>query len=541
MTQTAVHDSLSGKRILLTGCTGFLGKVWLEMALRLTPDIGHVYLLSRAGKASDATSRLEGIINRSPVFRELRTRHGRDFSDWLTSRITVIDGDVALPNFGLSDHDVTEIAPEIDLVINFAGITDFQPDPKLAEQVNVQGALYAADFAAKIPSKALLHVSTCYVAGARSGHISETIRPRHTPNGTAFDPTSEHEQLRTFIQQHSTRTAARIQAVADHASALGWPNIYTYSKALAEHLLWQRDDIHCTFARPSIVECAVEAPFEGWNEGINTSAPLSWLIASLFRNLPAKPENRFDIIPVDTVARGIFLICHAILTGTSKPIYHLASSDINPLTFGRTIELNGLAVRRYTRLHGGTSMERLLLRHLDPVGVPLAEQGLVNVSTLKDLAATTKKELASLDAAAWIPKAVRAHFAQPAQETIDQLHDAVAGATRQLRRVEKMLELYQPFIHDNDYEFCTQNIRALSQQLFREQPGALAWNIEAIDWRTYWIDVEYPGLKRWSIPLLHGTSVPLDPPPAFPVQLHHPDAQDAPRLPPQPTDKEVRA
>jgi nucleoside-diphosphate-sugar epimerase len=539
MSSPPLHNQLRGARVLLTGSTGFLGKVWLEMALRLIPEIGRIYLLSRPGKFRSSRERFENLFATSPVFRELRAAHGANFGSWLAERVTVVDGDVALPGLGIAPGMYKQLCEEVDAVLNFAGITDFQPDPKSAEQINVRGALHVADLAAATRTKKLLHVSTCYVAGNQSGAIPEDLDPYVSPNQTPLHPNQEHEHLCALNAAHPRRTADRIQAVADRAESLGWPNIYTYSKAIAERTLWLRDDIDLVLLRPSIVECAIQTPFAGWNEGINTSAPLSWLIASYFRDLPAKPNNRFDIVPVDTVARAVFQVLNGMLTGQAKRVYQVASSDTNPLTFGRTIELNGLAVRRYIRRHGGSLSDRLILQHLDPVGVPLSAQAWWRVPNLKTLAESAKTYLAEQDPKELLPKALQSVLGDVVAEGADALREQVIGAHRQLRRVEKMLELYQPFIHDNDYQFITGNIRDLDRSLPPEDRPALGWNIDAIDWRTYWVDVQYPGLKRWSIPLIHGDDVPDDPPPPHPVNLGGSVTDEMPSSQPVPPVQET--
>ena len=43
-----IKEFYSGKNILLTGVTGFLGKVLLEKILRSIPDVGTIYILVRA-------------------------------------------------------------------------------------------------------------------------------------------------------------------------------------------------------------------------------------------------------------------------------------------------------------------------------------------------------------------------------------------------------------------------------------------------------------------------------------------------------------
>ena len=48
---------------------------------------------------------------------------------------------------------------------------------------------------------------------------------------------------------------------------------------------------------------------------------------------------------------------------------------------------------------------------------------------------------------------------------------------------------------------------------------AFAFDVESIDWRTYWIDVEVPGLRIWTFPLLDGREPPRDAPSATPARL----------------------
>jgi len=45
-----------GKSILITGSTGFLGKILVEKILRVQPDANKLYLLVRGTEASSAAS-----------------------------------------------------------------------------------------------------------------------------------------------------------------------------------------------------------------------------------------------------------------------------------------------------------------------------------------------------------------------------------------------------------------------------------------------------------------------------------------------------
>ena len=230
------------------------------------------------------------------------------------------------------------------------------------------------------------------------------------------------------------------------------------------------------------------------NEGLNTAGPLAWLISTAFRELPTRPDHRFDIIPVDDVARGLATVSAATLQGRAGGVFQLASSDINPLRFGRTVELTGLAMRRWVRKGGGKASDRLL-QHLDPV--PVAQPGFFHTDRLRRWTREAK-ELLDDERPSWLQRM--------AGRTLDTLRDRADDTEKQLRRIDDMLELYRPFIETHDWMFRTDRIRAL-----QPADGPFCADVEHIDWRHYWVDVEYPGLRTWCMPVLHGDKPPRDP------------------------------
>ena len=100
----SVSDSLAGKRILLTGCTGFLGKVTLSMLLhRYGEVLDRVWVLVRRGSSSSAEARFVEKVVRSEPFLPLRERLGeRQAEEFVVGRCTVLDGDITDPLLGLS-------------------------------------------------------------------------------------------------------------------------------------------------------------------------------------------------------------------------------------------------------------------------------------------------------------------------------------------------------------------------------------------------------------------------------------------------------
>src|SRR5207249_8730692 len=158
------------------------------------------------------------------------------------------------------------------------------------------------------------------------------------------------------------------EAGTKRARELGWPNTYTFSKSLAESLICRHGaGLPIAIVRPAIVETSIEKPFLGWNEGINTSASLSYLLGTYFRQLPSNQRKRLDIIPVDAVCRGITLIAAAVIERRNEAIYQLATSVANPCDMRRSIELTSLAHRTHYRAQEG--LECWLRLRLDALPV----------------------------------------------------------------------------------------------------------------------------------------------------------------------------
>jgi long-chain acyl-CoA synthetase len=266
----------------------------------------------------------------------------------------------------------------LDLIINSSGLTDFNPDLRDALTTNTDAPLNILEFVRSSDHAGLLHLSTCYVAGEQDGRVSERLtqnyNPRHLPD---FDAEQEWQSLRDLIKQAEARAESeevtsglRMQAQArEHAAKdlhgaalenqirkgrvrwlktylteagtrrakeLGWPNTYTLTKSLAESLMAKHGaGLPIAIVRPAIVETSVSKPFLGWNEGINTSASLSYLLGTYFRQLPSNEKKRLDIIPVDAVCDGMTLIAAAVMERRHDPLYQLATSVTNPCDMGR--------------------------------------------------------------------------------------------------------------------------------------------------------------------------------------------------------------
>ena len=81
------------------------------------------------------------------------------------------------------------------------------------------------------------------------------------------------------------------QVGRERALGWGWPNTYSYTKSLGEQLvLAAGDTLAVTVARPSVIEGALRDPIPGWNQGVNTSAPLTYMAGRGYRFYPGQGQ-----------------------------------------------------------------------------------------------------------------------------------------------------------------------------------------------------------------------------------------------------------
>src|SRR5882762_3594297 len=519
----AVRETLANRHILLVGVTGFIGKVWLVDLLENVSSIGKITLLVRRNRNTSAQRRFEKIIEESPAFDTLQERHGRRLGAFLGEKVEVVEGDVSQRGLGLDEATQARLAKSLDLIVNSAGLTDFNPDLREALASNVDSAVHLLDFLRTCSHAGLMHLSTCYVVGMRDGRVGEALQDNYTPaQDSNFDAQREVDSLREMIGRIEARSespeltrALRRQALGRagdpsavpaeeldgvlkrnrvrwarnrllrvgmrRAQHLGWPNTYTFTKSLGESVLTRQGaDLPIAIVRPSIVESSMRSPFSGWNEGINTSGPLSYLLGTTFRQLPTNERKCLDVIPVDMVCRGMTLIAAAVIARRSARMYQLATSAINPVNMGRSIELTALAHRKHYRTQQG--IEHWLKVKFETI--PVAKQRYERLSIPMQ-----KAVVSGINRVAVILRMKKAPLAR--QE-------------RDLLRAEKLIELYEPFILHNEHVFECENARLLSAALPPEERGLFAFDPESIDWWDYWINIHIPALRRWCYPLMEG-------------------------------------
>ena len=539
----SVRRAFAAKEVMLIGVTGFIGKVWLANTLLDLPEVKRIYLLIRRQKSNPADLRFQKIVEESPVFDPLFDRHGSRFADFLNDKVEVVEGDVTQSGLGLTTEIARHLQKNLDLIINSSGLTDFNPDLRDALATNTDAAVNILDFVRASDHCGLLHLSTCYVAGEQDGRVSEKIIPNYNPHGLPdFDAEKEWRSLQELVRHAEIKAESeevtaelRTQALAkEHAAKdlqgtalenqirknrvrwlktylteagsrrakeLGWPNTYTLTKSLAESLIAkQGKDLPVAVVRPAIVETSVAKPFVGWNEGINTSASLSYLLGTYFRQLPSNESKRLDIIPVDSVCGGMTLIAAAVMERRHDPLYQLATSVTNPCDMGRSIELTSLAHRKHYRAQEG--LESWLRLRFDAIPVSKQRYNRMSAPAQKAIVKSIQRIMSPLP----LKKA------------------PLVKAERNLERVEKLIELFEPFILLNEHDFIAENIERLSYSLVAQERDQFGYDTRSLDWWEYWINIHIPALRRWTYPLIEGRPLEARPPRSFQLAPANGDA-----------------
>ena len=523
-------ETLAAKKILLTGSTGFLGKVYLSALLTHYPEIGQVVVLVRAADDQAARDRFVRDVVTSPAFDPLRAIYGVDLYEFVTSKVTPVAGDLSRELAGLKGERLDAVTQDLDLVLHCAGLVEFVPPLDKAIDINVQGTINCLELAKRAGKGrcGFIHVSTCFVCGTRDGQHPEVLDGHDYPKRAhkGFEGFNTQEEVRIArrlvaeiradeandpalqadLWEAAGGSARKVKRLVDvhvrrrlvevgieRAQRWGWPNTYTYSKALAERLVHEAESElgPVTTVRPAVVESAIAFPFPGWNQGINTSAPLVWMTALGQRWWPTTPEVALDVIPVDYVAHALVAITAATIRGAQKPVYQLGTSDTNPFAMRRVIELASLAYRERKEGNFGSYVRRVL--DMDSMMVPNSFYQRFGLPGKAKLARGLR------DLIDRVPEPERRPRLRDLLHTVKT---KVKTAARDLERAVMVVEIYLPFIEAHPVTFRCDNARRLYESLTPEDQARIPYLPGQIDWRSYWNDVHIPGLERWAFPQL---------------------------------------
>lgn len=283
-------DDLHSRVVLLTGATGFIGRLLLRDLLLHRKALaieGGVVVICRSKRGNSAHNRISVLLD-DPMYSFLSQEEKQKL-------VRVVEGDVTKSNVGLAPSVIQEICNGLDVshVIHCAATVSFTQTLQEAAVSNISSSLNLQSLTGRLTSKSAkyVHISTAFVHGGQTG--------------TACNPLPEQLHcLDGYDAVELYRSMLSTQYVASSAMKdLRFPNTYTFSKCICEHLLAREKNVPTIVIRPSIVGPALQHPYEGWaGDKPTTIVAAACLYMSYQWNLWCFGNHRVPFIPVDVVS-----------------------------------------------------------------------------------------------------------------------------------------------------------------------------------------------------------------------------------------------
>jgi nucleoside-diphosphate-sugar epimerase len=481
----SVDAALTGRRVLITGTTGFIGKALLEKLMREVPGIAQFVLPMRGDRHHpDTQQRLHAQVLSSSVFDRLKHEEPARFAHTVATKLRVVEAEIAEPRLGLSQAAFEALAREVDVVVNVAASVDFREALDRALAINTQ-PLRELSRLARAGGVPLVQVSTCYVHGFHRGRIGETLSP---PSRASLprraDGSFEVQALIAQLQERIDDVKRSVLEPAAQSRALvalgvrearrhGWNDSYTFTKWLGEQLAWQAmQGGTLSIVRPAIVESALRDPQPGWIEGMKVGDAIVLAYArGKTRLFPARPAGIADIVPVDLVVGGLVLAAAEALQRPGRQrIYQVGSSTRNPVRVGDYVRLCQAEMRE-----NSAAYPRLIRQPLDRPFRTVPRALFLGYLAVGFTAANAAGRVAH-----WL---------------------GLQGATRWMESLQTTRELAQVFSFYTSprYVFETKATLALSASFDEHDQRRFPVDARCFDWAHYIARVHQPGLERFAV------------------------------------------
>nr|XP_016508882.1 PREDICTED: fatty acyl-CoA reductase 3-like [Nicotiana tabacum] len=256
----------------------------------------------------------------------------------------------------------------------------------------------------------------------------------------------------------------------------GWPNPYTFTKAMGEMLLGHlKEDLQLIILRPTVILSTYKEPFPGWIEGMRTTDTFIVGYGKGKQTITmGDKESIIDMIPADMVVNSIIAAMVAHRNRSSHTtVYHISSSRSNQLNMGDIVQVfvdhfkknpwidergKPVKVKKFHLLDSMASLHKYIAIHYKSLLMILKLANLILCQYFKTLHSNLE---------------------------------------RKINRAIRLAELYKPYLFFKGV-FNDSNVEML-QMITRESNADDTFNFDptTIQWEQYFKEIHIPGLVKY--------------------------------------------
>lgn len=325
MNRFSVREVYAGKSLLITGASGFLGKVLVEKLLRDVKDLKSIYFLLRGKRGQNFGERLAEFKS-DDVFKKVLASQPKALEKLIPIQGDILNGS----NFGISEREIDEMRRNVNFVIHGAATVKFDEPLDVAMKTNT------------LPSRNLIEIAKTFDNLESYIQVSTAFANTHRPKNSIveeiiYDPVYDYRKAIDIIESGNRDEIQKLEEFSK-----SFPNTYTFSKYLVEQMINDRyKDLPITLLRPSIITPTLREPSEAWVNFRGTIMAVSMAVSQgILRNMYGSENATLDFIPCDLIANSLIAAGAEMAASEDKSlrIYNCTTGKQCPMTYREVID-----------------------------------------------------------------------------------------------------------------------------------------------------------------------------------------------------------